>query len=190
MPRLPRKAQIGDIIRVADYEELLLQVLEYTEEIEYHSDGERRASVIYTCRNVDDDSDILIVYDEDVLQVTASGEEARAIVERRKTNQPPKLDLADTIAMYVQRYEEERARIESSRGAKNNNEPRTQWQKEREEKRKAYEYIDYLLDRYAELASLEEILGEDVERQAEMAMLKAEFADKTASKTIQDGKFA
>lgn len=87
-------------------------------------------------------------------------------------------------------YQEALNQREEGKKKTDNNAPRSPWAKEREEKRKAYEYIDFLLERYADLVSMQQVMPHDKEIQSEIDLVKAEFMEKSGAKIVQDGKFS
>lgn len=175
---LPHRANVGDIILAEGYDGCLLLVTEMLEEISYSIEGYAEEMVTYTCVNIDNRYDVLIIFDEDVISIEVTADESDEFIARRqKSVKPPAVQkpykIGQHIIDFALNFEEERKRNETV--AKKQDGTKTQRKKEQE----ATEYIDYLLDRYAELVSLEELLGADKERQSEIAEVKKEFMDKT-----------
>lgn len=180
---LPHRANVGDIILAEGYDGCLLLVTEMLEEISYSIEGYAEQMVTYTCVNIDNRYDVLIIFDEDVISIEVTADESDEYIARRqKSVKPPAvqkpINLGQQISDFALSFEEERKRNETV--AKKQDGTKTQRKKEQE----AADYIDYLLDRYAELVSLEELLGADKERQSEIAEVKKEFMDKTGNDRV------
>lgn len=195
---LPHKANVGEIIRVKGYEGILFLVLEYTEEIMHEKDGTVTEDVTYTCRNIDNPKEVDIIFDVDVLSIVATADKSEEYIAKRRggalppavrEQDKPKPTMQIDLAGLMKHFEE----VKKTRNAgkpNNNNAPRSPWAKEREEKRKAYGYIDFLLERYGDLISMQQAMPHDKEIQAEIDLVKAEFMEKSGEKVIQDGKFS
>lgn len=200
---LPHKANVGEIIRVKGYESILFLVLEYTEEIGHEVDGTVEETVTYTVRNIDNAKEIKIVFDQDVISIVVTADKAEEYMAKRQGQaQPPAIREQDKpktdvsklqidVAGLLKHFEDEKKRrAEQSGKTNNNNAPRSPWAKEREAKRIAYEYIDFLLERYGDLISMQQVMPNDKEIQAEIDLVRAEFMEKSGAKVVQDGKFS
>lgn len=198
---LPHRANVGEIIRVRGYEGYLFLVMELLEEVSHDAFGTEK-QVVYTCRNVDNYKDIRAIFDEDVISIVVTAGKADEYIARRqeKNGNLPAIRSEDKsnngvggfavdIAALMKQYEEAKKSKEQKK-ASANNAPRSPWAKEREAKRVAYEYIDFLLERYGDLISMQQVMPHDDELQVEIDLVRAEFMTKSGEKVIQDGKFS
>lgn len=198
---LPHKANVGEIIRVKGYGGILFLVQEWTEEVS-HEKGASEPCVTYTCINIDNQKEIRIIFDADIESIVVTADRADEYIANRQkgTTSLPKegakknevaqvrIDLGEFIRKF---QEEQKQKAKEAPTKKNdNNKPRSPWAKEREEKRKAYEYIDFLLEHYADLISMQQVMPHDEQIAAEIELIKVEFMEKTGEKIIQDGKFS
>lgn len=198
---LPHRANVGEIIRVRGYESTLFLVLELLEEVSHDKNGSE-PQVTYTCRNVDNPKEVKIIFDQDVVSIVTTADKTEGYLAMRQA-QPKPLAKKDTdnkgsevgkiqidIEALMRMYQEALNQREEGKKKTDNNAPRSPWAKEREEKRKAYEYIDFLLERYADLVSMQQVMPHDKEIQSEIDLVKAEFMEKSGAKIVQDGKYS
>lgn len=193
---MPHKANVGEIIRVRGYVGFLFLVTEWSEEVMHEPEGITEC-VTYTVQNIDNYKDIKIVFDDDVESIVVTADKSDDfIAKRQKGAQPPAVQqdntfkIGDMTVDLGKIFREQAEREKANAPKTDNNAPRSQWQKEREEKRKAYEYVDFLLERYNDLVSMQAVMPHDKELQSEIDIVKAEFMEKTGMKVIQDGKFS
>lgn len=199
---LPHKAEVGEIIRVKGYEGILFLVLELLEEVSHDKSGSE-PQVTYTCRNIDQPTEIKIIFDQDILSIVTTADKSEDYIARRRGGAlPPAVQkekkdvgkLQIDMQGLAKMFEEAKRKKEDAGKPNNNNAPRSPWAKEREEKRKAYEYIDFLLERYANLMAWRGVHSDEPEVleeiDLEIEMIRAEFMEKTGEKVVQDGKFS
>lgn len=184
---LPHKANIGEIIRVRGFDGILFLVEEWTEEIAHEADGTEEATVTYTCRNIDDPSEVKIIFDEDIQSIVVTADKTDDYIKNRKGKaQPPAIRNEETPMARIQinlpellRQFEEMRQAKNSKDAAASKQARSPYEEERIKQKEAQEYLDYLLDTHSMLADLEMLLGSDETRLEEMRMLKEEFHEKS-----------
>lgn len=191
---LPHKANVGEIVRAKGFPNTLFLVTEFTEELSHDGSGEIEELVLYTCHNIDNHKQIKIISDDDILSIVVTAENSDSFIAQRSGGALPpairkKDEERDAFDILAKFQEGLKAKPKPS-GSKANNAPRSRWAKEREEKRKAYEYIDFLLERHIDLVSMQQVMPHDESLQAEIDLVKAEFLAKSGEKVVQDGKFS
>lgn len=181
---LPHKANDGEIIRVRGHEDKLFLVSEWTEEITHEGEFEEPC-VTYTCIDIDDRKNIKIVFDEDVLSIAVTADKVDDFLAKRtsadgsyqelteRDEEPqwhmPQLQI-DISALMKQFnvYKEEKQGKQKKRDI-------SPWEQERIRAHEKKMYIDYLIDRYVDLSSLQCVLGHDETRAEEMTLIREEF---------------
>lgn len=166
--------RVGEIIRVRGYEGILMLVTETTEQLTHDAFGFVSQHILYTCQNIDNYKQVELVFCEDIISVEVLAEDSNEFIDKRvKGEQKPYIESKRTLSEY---YTKDSAKKEPIKTAR----MRTPREEARIKKEEAQEYVDYLLDRYAMLGNLEEILGADGEWQEEMKMIRDEFHTKSA----------
>lgn len=187
MTNFPRKANENEIVRVkANTQELWLINDVDLQDVA----GEHK--VVYTARNVDNHTVIRMFFDDDIISIVTTADRTDAFIAKRQGQAlPPMIQNAGALSgeALMKRFEQLKAEKDAAAGKKTMNAPRSQWQKERDAKRKAYEYIDFLLERYNDLISMQQVMPHDTELQVEIDLIRAEFDEKTSQKVIQDGRY-
>lgn len=174
-----RKANVNEIIRVRGREKALYLVKDCV--VEKSQDGIEY--VTYTCLNIDDPSDKRIILEVDVMSIAVVADKSAAFIKKRSPEpkkmppavQPPqqgnKPFTADQQRM-LDLFAARKAEQPKQSGKPKQKTPR---EIERIRQHETREYIDFLLDRYNDLISLQTVLGEDEERTAEIAAIREEF---------------
>lgn len=184
---LPHKAKKNDIIEIKGYLGKQFIVLVRYEETRYGANG-AKSEVSYDVIELGKPHSMtLIAYDQDIDKVVATGAQAVQIIKERHGGAlpsengdipsffpPAKQSEVSPIESLMQMFEERRKEKEQPKKQKEER-AISKYEQERIDHVKKQEYIDYLLDQYMDLSSLQVVLGEEPTRTEEMAIVKAEF---------------
>lgn len=177
MAFLPHKANSRDIVTVDGYPGVLFVIEDWTEEIDHDWNGEVDECVIYSVTNVDNPQQRNVVFDEDIIEIVVPADETPEFLERRRAEaKSPAVfkpsSMTFDIQALMQQYRDSHAEPEPALP-----DPRVEAARKR---RKEQEYLDYLLDRFLGLETLQAVLGEDEERTQSIKMIREEFMRKSA----------
>jgi len=182
---LPHKANSREIITAKGYPGTLFLVGAWTEEIEHAQDGTVTENVLYTCTDIDNYKNVKVIFDEDVEKVVCTADKSdKFIADRQKQAglpvvQKPQSPMDDIFRMFSERQAQQQS---PAAPKKKEEKPTSKWEIERQEAAKLQEYIDFLLDKYIDLTTLQTVLGEEEARTRQIAQIKAEFEKKTGKK--------
>lgn len=185
--RLPRRANSNEIVSVKGYEGKLFILGQITEEVVYDVDGTLLLeSVIYHGTNIDNRKNVEMIYDEDILQIVVTADKSDKYIEERQKNAGLPLvqpEQPNTLEDLMRRYTELAQQRRDGGDIKKEEKPAMSVHEEkRRAAKKERDYIDFLLDNYIDLSTLQAVLGEDEERTFQMNLIKTEFEKRTGKK--------